>query len=55
MLFILEFPGRWDVFSMDEYTTAVTRRPGKAGTEIMVQARANGMLINHFKVTVNGV
>jgi hypothetical protein len=54
MLFIMEFPSRWDVFSMDKYTAAIARSPGEASTEIMVQAKANGMFINHFKVTVNG-
>jgi hypothetical protein len=31
----MEFPGRWDVFPMEEYATAITRSPGKAGMEIM--------------------
>jgi len=50
----MEFPGRWDVFSMEEYPTAIARSPGKAGIEVMAQARANGRLVDHFKVTVNG-
>ncbi len=49
----MEFPGRWDVFPMEEYATAIARSPGKAGMEIMAQARANGRLVDHFKVTVN--
>jgi hypothetical protein len=50
----MEFPGRWDVFAMEEYASAIARSPGEAGTEVMVQARANGRLIDHFKVTING-
>jgi hypothetical protein len=50
----MEFPGRWDVFPMEEYPTATARSPGKAGIEVMAQARANGRLVDHFKVTVNG-
>lgn len=50
----MEFPGRWDVFPMEEYSTAIARCPGKAGIEVMAQARANGRLIDHFKVTING-
>ncbi len=50
----MEFPGRWDVFPMEEYSTAIARSPGKAGMEVMAQARANGRLVDHFKVTVNG-
>jgi hypothetical protein len=50
----MEFPGGWDVFSMEEYATAIARSPGKAGIEVMAKARANGRLINHIKVTING-
>jgi hypothetical protein len=50
----MEFPGRWDVFPIEEYATAIARSPGKAGVEVMAQARANGRLVDHFKVTVNG-
>ena len=39
---------------MEEYSTAIARCPGKAGIEVMAQARANGRLIDHFKMTVNG-
>ncbi len=51
---IMEFPGRWDVFPTEEYPTAIARSPGKAAIEVMAQARANGRLIDHFKVTING-
>jgi hypothetical protein len=51
---IMEFPGRWDVFPMEEYASAIARSPCKAGMEIMAQARANGRLVDHFRVTVNG-
>jgi hypothetical protein len=50
----MEFPGHWDVFPMEEYATAIARSPGKAGMEVMAKARANGRLVDHFKVTVNG-
>jgi hypothetical protein len=52
VLFIMEYPSRWDVFSMDEYATAMARSPGKAGTEIMIQAGANGRLIDHIQSDV---
>jgi hypothetical protein len=36
----MEFPGRWDIFPIEEYATAIARSPGKAGMEVMAQARA---------------
>ena len=50
----MEFPGRWDVFPMEEFAAAIARDPGESGLEVMVQARANGRLIDHFKISVNG-
>jgi len=50
----MEFPGRWDVFAMEEYAVATARSPGEAGMEVMAQARANGRIIDHFKVCLNG-
>ncbi len=49
----MEFPRHWDVFSMEEYPTAIARSPGKVGIEVMAQAWANGRLIDYFKVTGN--
>jgi len=50
----MEFPGRWDIFLMEEFNTAFPRSPGELGMEVMVQARSNGRLIDHFRVTLNG-
>jgi hypothetical protein len=38
----MEFPGRWDVFAMEEFSTAIARSPGECGLEIMAQAKENG-------------
>ncbi len=37
----MEFPGNWDVFAMEEFSTAIARSPGECGLEIMAQAREN--------------
>ena len=50
----MEFPGRWDLFQMEEFTIAYPRNPGEAGLEVMVQARDNGRLIDHVCVTLHG-
>ncbi len=49
----MEFPGRWDVFAMEEFSTAIARSPGECGHEILAQAKENGRLIDHFKMTLN--
>ena len=49
----MEFPpASWDVFQGPEFETAGPRDPGELGVELMVQARANGRLLDHFRITL---
>ena len=51
----MEFPpASWDVFPGPEFETAGPRDPGELGVELMVQARANGRLLDHFRITLGG-
>ena len=51
----MEFPpASWDVFPAADFETTGPRDPGELGVELMVQARANGRLLDHFRITVGG-
>ena len=50
----MEFPPTWDVFPMEDFETAGPRDPGELGMELMVQVRANGRMLDNFRVTVGG-
>ena len=51
----MEFPpATWDFFPGPEFETAGPRDPGELGVELMVQARANGRLLDHFRITLGG-
>ena len=53
----MEYPGSktdWNVFPLPEFDHAEVRDPGNIGMELMVQARDNGRLVDHFRVAVGG-
>jgi hypothetical protein len=50
----MDFPPLWDVFSHDDFELASPRDPGELGVELMVQARANGRMLDHHKLTLGG-
>jgi len=51
----MDFPSDdWTVFAADEFELATCRDPGILGVELMAQARANGRIIDHFKLVVGG-
>ena len=52
---VMEFPpATWDFFPGPEFETAGPRDPGELGVELMVQARANGKMLDHFRLTLGG-
>jgi hypothetical protein len=50
----MEFPSDWAVFHADEIRTAAPRSHGEAVMELMIQARPNGRLLDHFRVATGG-
>ena len=50
----MEFPAEWAVFQADEFDTAAPRSHGKAVMELMIQARPNGRLLDHFRIATGG-
>ena len=50
----MEFPGIWDIFPMADYTTATPRAPGQLGMEIHAQVRANGRILDHYRISLGG-
>jgi hypothetical protein len=53
-LAVMEFPTEWAVFQADEFETAAPRCHGKAVMELMIQARPNGRLLDHFCIATGG-
>ena len=51
---VMEFPAEWAVFQADEFDTAAPRSHGKAVMELMIQARPNGRLLDHFRIATGG-
>ena len=52
----MEFPPEnWDIFEAEEFETAIARGPGDAGVELMVQARPNGRVVDHWRLVTGGV
>ena len=39
---------------MVDFEAAVPRDPGSLGAELMAQVRANGRILDHFRVTLGG-
>ena len=50
----MEFPPTWDVLPMQDFTTASTRNAGDLGMELLAQARPNGRVLDHYRVTLGG-
>jgi hypothetical protein len=48
----MEFPSDWAVTQTDEFDAAAARSHGKA--VMMIQARPNGRLLDHFRVATGG-
>jgi len=52
----MEFPPEnWDLFKAEEFETAIARSPGDVGVELMVQARPNGRVVDHWRLVTGGV
>jgi hypothetical protein len=45
-------PSSWQVFEADLFATAQPRSPGELGAELCVQARPNGRMLDHFRITL---
>jgi hypothetical protein len=50
----MDFPVQWDFFPSEDFSTAVPRNPGELGVEVLAQARPNGRVLDHFRVTLGG-
>jgi hypothetical protein len=50
----MEFPPEWTLLAADQFATAQPRSPGELGVELMVQARPNGRMMDHFRVSLGG-
>ncbi len=50
----MEFPSDRAVFHADEFGTAAPRSHGETVIELMMQARPNGRLLDHFQVATGG-
>jgi hypothetical protein len=50
----MEFPTEWAVHALTDFETAEARTTGPAGMELMVQARPNGRLLDHFRIATGG-
>jgi hypothetical protein len=50
----MEFPPEWLVVEADQFATAQPRSAGRLGMELLVQARPNGRMLDHFRVSLGG-
>ena len=51
----MEFPLiDWDVFSAEDFEIAVPRVTGDYTAELLAQARPNGCVIDHWRITLDG-
>ena len=50
----MEFPPPWSFFPMEDFELAAPRDPGDIGVEAMAQARANGRILDHFRLVLGG-
>jgi hypothetical protein len=50
----MEFSSDRAVFQADEFETAAPRSHGKEVMELMIQARPNSRLLDHFRVATGG-
>jgi hypothetical protein len=50
----MEYPPNWQVFEMEQFSSALPRSAGELQAELLVQARPNGRMLDHFRVTLGG-
>ena len=50
----MEFPPEWVIVEAEDFNLAAARDPGDLGMELMAQVRANGRIMDHFRVAVGG-
>jgi hypothetical protein len=50
----MEFPPEWNVVSAEQFATAQPRAAGILGMELLVQARPNGRMLDHFRMSLGG-
>jgi hypothetical protein len=51
----MEFPPEeWDVFPGEEFNSAAPRAAGALNMELLVQARPNGRMLDHFRIGLSG-
>jgi hypothetical protein len=50
----MEFPPEWTLLPADQFATAQPRSAGELGMELLVQARPNGRMLDHFRVSLGG-
>jgi hypothetical protein len=51
---VMEFPPSWEVFEMEEFSTAGPRVCSDLGMELLMQARPNGRMLDHYRITLGG-
>jgi hypothetical protein len=50
----MEYPPAWQIFDMELFSSALPRAAGELTGELLVQARPNGRMLDHFRVTLGG-
>jgi hypothetical protein len=50
----MEYPPAWEVFHMEDFTTACPRVSGELGMELLMQIRPNGRMLDHYRVSLGG-
>ena len=50
----MEFPPPWSFFPMEDFELAAPRDLRDIGVEAMAQARANGRILDHFRLVLGG-
>jgi hypothetical protein len=50
----MDFPPEWTLLPADQFATAQPRAAGDLGMELLVQARPNGRMLDHFRVSLGG-
>jgi hypothetical protein len=54
VIFEMEFPPAWNVVEADQFASAQPRAAGQLGMDLLVQARPNGRMLDHYRVTLGG-
>jgi hypothetical protein len=49
---VMEFPPAWNVVEVDQFALAQPRAAGLLGMGLLVQARPNGRMLDHYRVTL---